>query len=454
MNSPHPAPPTVARQTTTREFLAVLFRRKWLVLGLFAVSTLTVLVIALTTPIVYVSTGRIMVKRGEQQSMLLPYRQVVNDWEADLASEVEIAKSYPVMMRAREILKSEARGGAPISLDPRQADAEVMGKSTVIGIAYEDRDPKVAQKVCDALLRAYIDYRQNALTLNYPKGFFENEIAKVKHDLDDWMERRRRFTTQNQLVDVADQTRKQLDVLGELEKRRNDLKSNIAETQATVDMMKRMSDEPEVDLPNLTAPGSGDALLEIRHRVVEQEARVAQLRERYRDDSPEVTNANETLNTLRAVLQKQVDARVEVSESRVHSLQAALAVVEHDLAEQQAALASMPDKEVTLAEMDREISVLKTRYEDLSKDADQARVTQNTSPTVNVFLLSPAGAPVFKTTRDYIRLALAPAFSLVIGIGLAFFLDGLDVTVHTSGQAEEAMELPVLATLNERRRAR
>jgi len=261
MNSPHPAPPTVARQTTTREFLAVLFRRKWLVLGLFAVSTLTVLVIALTTPIVYVSTGRIMVKRGEQQSMLLPYRQVVNDWEADLASEVEIAKSYPVMMRAREILKSEARGGAPISLDPRQADAEVMGKSTVIGIAYEDRDPKVAQKVCDALLRAYIDYRQNALTLNYPKGFFENEIAKVKHDLDDWMERRRRFTTQNQLVDVADQTRKQLDVLGELEKRRNDLKSNIAETQATVDMMKRMSDEPEVDLPNLTAPGSGDALL-------------------------------------------------------------------------------------------------------------------------------------------------------------------------------------------------
>jgi len=114
----------------------------------------------------------------------------------------------------------------------------------------------------------------------------------------------------------------------------------------------------------------------------------------------------------------------------------------------------MPDKEVTLAEMDREISVLKTRYEDLSKDADQARVTQNTSPTVNVFLLSPAGAPVFKTTRDYIRLALAPAFSLVIGIGLAFFLDGLDVTVHTSGQAEEAMELPVLATLNERRRAR
>ena len=129
-------------------------------------------------------------------------------------------------------------------------------------------------------------------------------------------------------------------------------------------------------------------------------------------------------------------------------------MVDHDVAERRAALSSMPGQEVTLAEMDREISVLKTRYENLSKDADQARVTQNTSPTVSVVLLSPPGPAVSKSSRDYVRLALAPAFSLVVGIGLAFFIDGLDVTVRTSGQAEEAIELPVLATLNERRRAR
>ena len=111
-----------------------------------------VAVIALTTPVVYVSTGRVMVKRGEQASMLNPYRQVVNDWEADLASEVEVAKSYPVLERAREILRAESHPH-PVTLNARQVDVEVMGKSTVVGIAYEDRDPDVAQQVCDALMR-------------------------------------------------------------------------------------------------------------------------------------------------------------------------------------------------------------------------------------------------------------------------------------------------------------
>ena len=453
MNSNPPQNITpIARQTTAREFLAVVFRRKWLILGLFAASTITVLVIAFSTPQVYVSTGRIMVKRGEQTSMLNPYRQVVNDWEADLASEVEVAKSYPVIQRAREILRKESKGPV-VELNAHQVDAEVMGKSTVVGIAYEDRDPNVAQQVCDAVMRAYIDYRQNTLTLGYPKGFFETEIGKVRRDLDMWTERRRQFVNEHHLADVQEQTRNLLNIQGDLQKRQSDLSADLAQTRTTVDMMEALRERPDVDLPMLGGT-TVDALLEIRRKVLDQEARVALIRERYRDDSPEVTNALETLKTLRALLQREVDNRVEVSRSRIRALESALAVVNRGMVEGQRQISAMPNMEVTLAEMDREIGVLKQRYEALSKDSDQARVTQNTSPTVSVILLSPAGPGVSKTSRDYIRLALAPAFSLVIGIGLAFFIDGLDLTVRTSDQAEEAVELPVLATLNERRRSR
>jgi len=53
---------------------------------------------------------------------------------------------------------------------------------------------------------------------------------------------------------------------------------------------------------------------------------------------------------------------------------------------------------------------------------------------------------------DLIRLALAPAFSLIVGIAIAFFIDGLDLTVRTANQAEEYLDLPVLASIGERRR--
>src|SRR5262249_10822748 len=162
-----------------------------------------------------------------------------------------------------------------------------------------------------------------------------------------------------------------------------------------------LADRPEIELPNLGATsGSGDALVQVKQKVVDQEARVAQLRERYRDESPEVTNAQATLETMRGLLRREVEDRVEQSEARIHAREAGLAVVNREIKSGTARMAAMPDEVVTLANMDREIGVLKTRYETLSRDADQARVTQHTSPTVNVVLLSPAGRAVSKTSRD------------------------------------------------------
>ena len=445
---------TPTREPTAREFLAVIFRRKGLVLGIFGVTTLTVLVIALATPRVYMSSGRVLVRRGEQESSLGPSRHILNDWEADLASEIEVAKSDAVLLRARALLASEAGKKGPPLLDPGQVDAQVIGKSTVVAIAYQDRNPEVAQKVCDALLRAYIDYRQNTLSLTYPKGFFESEISKVRGDLDGWMERRRVFINQYHLADAGEQVRSMLNVVGDLERRRSELSTNVAQAQTTLEMMKKLSERPDIDLPSLyEASGGVDAIVEIKRKVLDQEGRVAVLRERYRDDAPEVVSALETLKTLRDLMQTEVENRVDVSQARIASLQAGLSDLDHDIASRKAELAAMPDLQVKLAEMDREIDVLKLRYAELSKSGDQARVTENTTPKLNVVLLTPAGPAVSKTARDYVRLALAPAFSLVIGLGLAFFVDGLDLTVRTSSQAEEAIDLPVLATLNERRRS-
>ncbi len=71
-----------------------------------------------------------------------------------------------------------------------------------------------------------------------------------------------------------------------------------------------------------------------------------------------------------------------------------------------------------------------------------------------MYLLTPAGRPYAKNQRDYVRLALAPMFSLIVGLGLAFFVDGLDSTIKNPREAEEALELTVLASLTEQKKRR
>ena len=116
MNQP-PIPsaaPQLVRQASAREFLAVLFRRKWIIIGLFLVTTATVLSVALTTPTYFLSSGRILVKRGERQSVLRPDRQIFSDWEQELGSEMQIIKSVPVVKRARELMAVEEIGRAHV----------------------------------------------------------------------------------------------------------------------------------------------------------------------------------------------------------------------------------------------------------------------------------------------------------------------------------------------------
>jgi len=445
--------PASGQRATAREFFAVVFRRRWIIIGLFLVTTATVLAVTLTTPVVYISVGQVLVRRGEQQGIMSPDRRVMNDWETELGSEVETVKSWPVLQRTQKLLDRELHGGPRLLLRSGQVDAEVTGKSNALSIAYVDSDPEVAQRVCDALIRAYIDFRQSEQP-SYPQRFFDNETERAQAELQRWTETRRQYANQTGTVDLPEQRRNAIFLRATFEQRRNDLSAQLAEAQSEQRIMRELQQRPGIDTPMLGLPTLNEnAISDLKRRVMEQQTRIADLRERYRDESPEVANAQVTLDTLRTMLGREVSARLEISRSRAQIIRSRLDVVERDIALLDEQLKGMPDREARLAEMDHEISSWKSRYDELIKNSDQARINENTVPLISVYLLNPAGAAQPRNARDYVRLALAPAFSLVVGVGLAFFIDGLDLTVHTAGQAEEELRLPVLAAVTERKRS-
>src|SRR5262245_53962736 len=96
MNSETPHSTSPAPQAAgARDFLAVVFRRKGIIAGLFLVVTLTVLIITVTRPVEYASYGRVLVKRGEQESVMNSARRIAG-WEEELATEAQVVKSWSV----------------------------------------------------------------------------------------------------------------------------------------------------------------------------------------------------------------------------------------------------------------------------------------------------------------------------------------------------------------------
>jgi succinoglycan biosynthesis transport protein ExoP len=445
--------PSSSQRATAREFFAVVFRRRWIIIGLFAATLVTVLIVTLGTPRYYVSSGQVLVRRGEQQSVMNPVRQVANDWEIELGNEIQTAKSRPVMLRAQKFLDEERRGQPAMVLSAGQMGAEVTGKSNVLIIDYSDRDPQVAERGCDALLRAYIDYRQSS-QLSYPRRFFDREIKQAAGELQRWTELRREFANQTGMVDLPGQRQSLILVRGSLEGSRATVAGDLAEASSQYRLMGELKDNPDIDQPGLLQPGIGDGTIGlVKAQVIGQQSRIARLLELYRSDSPEVVNAQVTLDTLRGMLRREAQARYVISRARMQVAREKLDALDRDIAALDAKLVQMPDLEARVGAMDNQIATWKQRHSELAKSSDQARVNENTVPLISVFMLNPASPARAENTQDYVRLGLAPAFSLVVGIGLAFFVDGLDLTIRTSPQAEEEVRLPVLAAIRERKRS-
>ena len=446
-----------ARQATLRDFFAIVFRRRWLILGLFFVVTTTVLVMALATPTVFMSSGRVLVTRGERESAMSSRVQILNDWEQDLAGEVAKVRSVAVLDRARQLLADRARrtGRAPLSVSEQRLDVQVVGKSNVLGIGYDDLNPQTAQEVCDALLTAYVDYRRER-PISETDKIFGFQLDSLRRQLDAKSALRESIATSTGVVDPVEMTRSWTSQLAQLEQRHDEVAADLAAAQSRVKTMRDLMKRSEIDPPTVgeESQSSENALTQLKQKVSNQQASIATLRERYRDDSPEVVNALETLETLQALLRREVEQRMALSQSRVDQLEARLAVHSRDLAAQRARLEQLPLNQKMIEALDSEIKTLRVRNDEFLKARDEARITASMSSGVQIILLNPAGPAVPKNALDIVRMLLAPGFSLVVGVGLAFFVDGLDLTVRTAGQAESYLDLPVLATLPERRRRR
>jgi uncharacterized protein involved in exopolysaccharide biosynthesis len=381
-------------------------------------------------------------------------------WEEELASEVETVKSDAIITRAQTIIDEAHKqsGKKRLQIDPRHVDAKVVEKSNVLAMSYESRDPNAAQEVTAALITAYMAYRSSAYTLQFPKEFFDTELARVGKELDDWTHRREEYMRATQTVDLNVQGIQDVDFVRTQKLEQAKVDQDLAEKRAALQSMKALlaAATGAEDLPFLAegAYGADNVIVELKKKLSEARTRLHSMESIYVPTSSELTQQKAQVENLSAALSAEVSNRLRVQQAEISNLEARRTEITRAMGEGEGRLSTYPERSARILEYTTRIEALQKNFEELSRSAGLAKISKATSPDWTVALLTPPGKAYPKNARDYVRLALAPIFSLIVGLGLAFFIDGLDATLKNPREAEAALELPVLATLNEQKRRR
>ncbi len=444
---------TERHEATLRDYLGIIFRQKWVILTVLAIPTVIVLVQTLGSRTQYKSTATVLLRRGQKESALVPYVTVL-PWEEQVSSEEQTATSMVVVTKAQKILASW-QSGVPererIRIKASGVEAGIVGESNVLAISYVDYKPAVAKLATQAVTEAYMEYRQETGLAPALAGFFDAQIDSVRTRLDLLRAQREQFMKEQGVNDLATETRTLLEFWKDLS---GDLSQAITARlveETNVNQMKKLLDNPDVDVPLLIElPFGGSAMVNsLRNSRAVIKAEIQKMQASYTDKDQRVVAQQKQLAEVEQQLAREIKQALALSEARLAPLVAKENELKREVADVESKLLGYPAQDAVLADLNTNIGILERDYETLTSKKIEAMVSRESSPEWSVMLLSPPSEPMALRTRDYVRLSLGPLLGLLVGIGLAFLFDSLDHSIKSKTDAENVLGLPVLASISE-----
>jgi uncharacterized protein involved in exopolysaccharide biosynthesis len=441
------------RESTVKDFLEVIFRRKWIVLGIVAVATCVVLVLNVREPATYESMAKMLVKRGEAAGIFSRSVRTLT-WEEDIASQIEMLKSMVIIDRAQELLPGfypegyEKRG----RINPGNVNAGVVATSNVLWITYTARDPVFCEAAVNGVVNAYKEHYQKVRTPPEMEDFFLEELQTIKDEIEYWRDRKARTEKEWGVIDIKHQRTTTLERLDRYQSDLDEVLQTRTEKEALIGKLRTFR---ELDIEEQSTILTGlimnirtdDVIKNLRNRLVDMKIQESKLVQNLTDEHKDLVRVREQIERVYTMLDREIEAAIIIQESELELLKLKQATLEGLVRPLEAMKQSYPEKEVEFQRISVALSRLEANYEELVEQHMTSKISIASNPEWSVTILNPATAAYRKKTRDYVRMALGPLFSLIIALGFAFFIDNLDHSIKNVSEAEETLGIQVLASL-------
>jgi succinoglycan biosynthesis transport protein ExoP len=447
----------IKQETSLRDFLNVVFRRKWVILAVVGLASFLVFFLSARQPNMWGSHCKILVSRGEQTSLL--YQQVrYLSWEEEASSHIQVILSDAVFTRATEMFKDSLQvHGYPEhwQYNPGAVRADVVGESNAYVISYVDVMPDACQLGCGATTAAFKEFYEEVKSPPELADFFAEELATVREELDQWRTRRQNFLNETQFYGTDETSNFLLLRIVRLEGSLSEVTGDVSSMQIRVDNLEELRHKTGAELERKLAFSTRHAPLQtsVVQRIKEQLQRKNiqrdELRQKYTEKHPELMAITDQIATLHADLERQVDNAYRVDKETLDGMKGRKAQLEGELIDKKSQLNTIPDKERTVAEIDNMISKLEKKHEVLLSKQSESDIALASRPDWEVSVLTPSSPPSNSKKNDPVRLLLGPLLAMIVGLGIAFFLESADHSIRNSADVEEYLEVPVLATVTE-----
>jgi len=314
--------------------------------------------------------------------------------------------------------------------------------TSLVRLELTSTNPDDAQRLLSSVITAYQQRKitQKTQIASRTLEFIDQQLASVDEQLQKAVGTLKRFKEENRLVSLSESVKAAIDRLSGLERAQQEL---LVLGQQSRFLLAALEGQHTIDRDSLYALGNAmgqELLISLARDLSLLQAQRASLRSRYTELHPNVQALDMKISKLKGKIRAEVSSLVDSLDSQQRALDKEIKWAEKRLEK-------VPGTEKRLADLTRQAKVYQDTYSFMLNKKEELQVTR-ASQIGDCWIVEPAYTnPGIVKPRLKRKLMLAAILGLMLGIGLAYFLDYLDDSVKTAEDVQAIVRIPVLGAI-------
>jgi polysaccharide biosynthesis transport protein len=460
-----------------------ILKRRWVPgLGVFFPVFLLSLIASSQKKPTYEAEGKLQFQRNNGISTLTGVGTEVGKLESvaqdqktsPLNTEAEVIRSLPIVNQTINTLNLKNDKGLSLKSSEfiKKLSVKDVKGTDILQVAYTGANPKAAAEIVNSVMNAYIEHNVafHRSTVTAARKFLERQVPSAELMVRKVEAELREFKEKNKVISLQEEATKSIEMIRDLQKQINDIKSQIADTSAQAQSARAMLGVNSQQAVAMTSLSQSEGVKDVVKELHQLESQLAEKRVAFQDTHPEIINLQTKAAALKSILQSRVgevsgsnqvpslgdlqvgDLKQKIStelvglESRRLGLASQLATLSGLEASYRQRLESLPRLEQQQRELERKVQAAQSTYSLLLQKLQESRITESQN-LGNAQIISQAEAPDDAMGSPVINYLSAGLLGLLTSLATIYLLESRDKFIKNVDEAKEFMELTLLGVI-------
>jgi exopolysaccharide transport family protein len=470
------------QESTLREYMRVLIKRKWMVIAMIVGIFMAVAVASLRQTPVYDAVGRIAVNKADPNLIAFKNSAPDTDYvyeQSDLDTEVRILQSDLLALQVIRQLNLDKRpefGGhsdqrqANLVADPLQTDSNrasallasfhgrlrvaLIPNTRIMEIHFTSTDPQLAASAVNTLADTYIkqNFQTKFESTMQASDWLSKQLVDLQMKVETSQEKLVRYQKEHEILGTDEKTNIITEKLDELNKEMTMAESDRMQKEAVY--RQTQSNDPEAIAAAIVsdsaagASGATSGLLDkLREQQVGLRIQVAELSTQFGPSYPKIAQLNNQLKEIDRQLQSETNKAVDRLKGQYLAALQRENMLRGSFEKQKQEANKLNESAIEYSILKRDLDSNRTLYEGLLEKLKEAGVTAGLRSN-NFRIIDAARVPTSPSEPNIPRnLSFALVLGVIASVGLAFLLENMDNTVRIPEQAQAISGLPSLGMI-------